>query len=222
MKMLTLAFLALCLGLHATAQPPPGRDRGERANRPPAVDRWMAQLQDEHPEEFHRLQRMRSEDPEAFAAHLRGRVHDVRMLERIHEEFPEVGDLLRRMTPEEREELGRMLRPPPQRGPHAGRRGHEDAGRAGPPPGRGKPDLQRLREQVRDWNMASTPEAKERIRNEIRTEAERLFDERSAMHLEEVKRIEEQLQQLRAMIQERDARRTEWIDQLINNALAKP
>jgi len=70
--------------------------------------------------------------------------------------------------------------------------------------------------------MASTPEAKERIRNEIRTEAERLFDERSAMHLEEVKRIEEQLQQLRAMIQERDARRTEWIDQLINNALAKP
>jgi hypothetical protein len=226
MKMLTLAFLALGLGLNAAAQPPPGREHGERPDRPdrpPPVERWMDHLRERNPEEHERMDRMRREDPEAFAAHLRGRVYNARMAERVRERFPELGEVMARMSPEELEELGQLLRPPQQRGPHSSRRG-DDSVRSGPGPGPGQPKhgFQRLRERVRDWKAAPTAESKERIRNEIRAEAERMFDERSEMHLDEVRRIEDQLEKLRTMIKDRDARRTEWIEQFINNALADP
>ncbi len=219
MKMLILACLAIGLSLNATAQPPPGRERNESPERPRTVDRWMNHMRERNPEEHERMERMRREDPEAFATHLRGRVYNARVVERVRERFPELGKVMAHMTPAEHEELAQILRPPLQRGQHLSRKGDE-SGAAGY--GRPNPGYQQLRERVGDWKAASTPEAKKRIRDEIRSEAERLFDERSALHLEEVRRIEDQLEKLRAMINERDARRTEWIDQLMNNALAEP
>jgi len=117
-RMILLPLLALTVGSFVWAQPesaPEGRPP-RRRGRPPAVERYFEQLQQQNPEEMKRLRELRQTDPEAFRRELRARVQRRKQQrnpeeKRFRAHIREHAESVRSATtPEERQEALEQLR----------------------------------------------------------------------------------------------------------------
>ena len=215
----------VCAGLFVigvNAQPP-GGGRGPREGRGgdrraaevsenrAYVERWLASIQERDPAEHARLLTLREEHPVAFRMEMRRRVQEGRMLQVIREEFPGFYEYLQGLDQEERDRLGNFLqrmatdRPDPERRPRS--RFADFA------------DDAELRRMARNWREADEEE-RARLRQRLRQHVEQLFDERTAAQQGEVEQLEEQLRRLRTLLETRQARRAQWIDQVLERLTA--
>lgn len=93
------------------AQPPGDKPRrGERGGMgPPPLERYMQKMEQEHPEEYQRLQKLKAEDPQAFRMELRNKAAQFRngnsrpIARGPHPLQNEIARVKAAQTPEERE-----------------------------------------------------------------------------------------------------------------------
>lgn len=185
---------------------------GAPAERRAYVDEWLARIQDRDPDEYERLIALREEHPVAFRMEMRRRVHEGRMLRVIREEFPGFYEYLQSLDQDERDRLGNFLQRLADDRPEVGRR---------PPRSRFadfEDDLE-LRRLRRAWREADEEE-RAQLRRRIRNHVEQLFDERTQAQQGEVDQLEDQLRRLQTLLETRQSRRSDWIDQVLERLTA--
>jgi len=212
------------LGLsEVMAQPhsddPPYRDRvregrADHESERPHMDRWLAQLRDADPEEYERVIALRESDPEAFRMEMRERVQAARRLHRLRASHPDLHERLADLPPEERERIGEALRGPLRDGPSPVSR-H----RRWSPPGM-EPDGA-SRSLLDAWHRADGAEEKAAARAALIAHLEEVFDQRTEEQKERIQRAEEQIEELRRILDARRDNREVWIDRLIERLLSE-
>jgi hypothetical protein len=199
--LLLVTTLLLLVPPYGGAEPPPDAQNpppgGNVARRP--SEHWLEAIRRNNPEEHRRLERLRTESPDAFAAELRKRIQ-ARSVERLLEQSPRLREFLNTLPPEERESLSETLR---QFAVNSRR----------------FPGNRGIRQELSQRRSGETPEATEApatISNSkpFTTVAEReaAYDRRTQMIENEVDRITRQLEKLRRLLEERKASR----DRMIN------
>lgn len=223
-EMAALTALITCIGLTPALAQPRMDERGPR-ERPreghappeagrPHIERWLEQLEARDPEEYQRIMELRERHPAAFRAELRNRVHDARMMERLREPFPELHERISRLPRDERVRIGRMIRGEGDEGPMEPFR-H----RHGPPPDEAANAMHDLLVQ---WRTAEDDAAREEARMAIREHVAKVFDQRTATQEADIQRAEEQVSNLRSMLESRLKKREEWIDRIMERVLQAP
>lgn len=210
MKTVRILLVLLVTAVVASAQPPPnapprpdmpGPDGPREARR--ALDRWMNQMQQAHPEDYERLMQLKETDPEAFQAELRARRDRLRNrnLEAGMAEMPRFREMMEEMPPEERknmaERFSRIMR---SQYKHPGHDNRQVA--AGE---------QKTRELAKAYRAA--PEAeKETLRAELRTQIEQVFALRDAQNQRQIDEAEKHLQRLKDALGKRREFRNEIVE----------
>jgi hypothetical protein len=160
-------------------------------------------MQSRDPEEFERLQKMHSENPEAFREALREKVRTGRAAT-LERRFPQLYEAVMSLPPKDREwAISRLLEGGPQ-GP--GR----DASRFR------SPEMEALEnkaaELARSYRRATGEDEKARIRRELRAVLAEGFDRREELRTREVQEMQRRMAALAGELENRKAKRDEIID----------
>ncbi len=197
-------------------QGPAAAESESREYRP--LERWMASLKEEDPDEYERLENIRRTDPLAFREEIRERVREMRLFQRLRRQHPELHEFLREQPRNERRHMMRYLRGM-----------HDDPNEAVSPRHRrsaDEPEIKSvesdIRRMVRDYRMEEDPGRRDMIRNGLKDEIERLYDIREAQQLERIKAMEERLDQLKQDLirdrEKRDMHIESFLDELLSPA----
>ncbi len=212
--------------------PPQGNEFGDQRQRgrrgPPhgggpgrsAVEQWLRHVQEENPEEFAKMERLRREDPRAFHELLKSRLQQ-RWLSEALRDYPVIHDAYMAMTPAEQSEFAKKLYQPGMKYHKVGQRTK----------GRGSKDRQRSsknREQKRSpkvqkaeretlklakaYKKASSDEEKAELKVKLKAELERAFDLRGIERRKRVDTMDAQLSNLREKVEMREAKREQIIE----------
>ena len=201
---------------------PMGGD-GERGPRQPGapmimmVERWMQRLSETNPEEFARLDALRRDDPMAFRAELEKKLVSERQKFLEHQR-PAVAEALKNMSPEDRAWL--LARIGGDGLQHPGRPPKDGPSGPGPKkdPAIDEAEL-RLRENVKAYRAATDEAAKTTVRETIRADLDKLFDLRAKARRDELTRMESQVVEMRAKLDERDKNRDKIIERRLTELL---
>ena len=203
---------------------PPGEpEQDGQRGRPAAIDRWLQKLQQENPEEFAALQKLRKEDPMAFRRAMHERLLKQRLKDAV-EEYPQLQQAFMSMPEEERMEALKKLTfiagPPGMRHGGQGPKGQQGGMRGGPGPERDSATRQ-LEDQsgalARAYREASDPAEKEKILADLRGKLEQIFDAREQERLQHIDRAEKEMARLKEMLENRRARKAEIIDRRLKD-----
>lgn len=189
-------------------------EEGPRQDRPMHVEQWLEQVRESDPAEYERLIALRADHPMAFRMEMRQRLQEGRVLRVIRDEFPGFYSYLQDLDQEERDRLGHFLQRMAENRPGAAERPRSRFADM-----EGDVELRRL---ARDWRRGQTPDDQAALESTIRSRVEQLFDERTAAQEREVEQLERQLQQLRTMLETRQTRREQWVEQVMQRLTATP
>lgn len=205
----------------AMQNPPPGAepdmDQGGpggpgEPGEPPAsaIDRWLDMLKERNTNEYARLQKLRTENPDEFRRVLRSRLREERFRHEFHDN-PGFCKYVLGLPEKERADILKKL-------------GHGGPGR-GPLGMRPmSPEIQKLEvqtgEMAKAYRDAADETQKKDIREQLRTKLEQLFDAREKERAEMIQRIEKDLDRLKQTLTQRQAHREEIIDKRLQELTA--
>jgi hypothetical protein len=182
----------------------PGRVVRAQELRPDPVDRLLDHLQQRDPDQAQHLRTLRAEDPQAFRRALRERLQEAR--QRMESGDPDRDPRERRRGAEgEEEERARARHMPPT------------------PPG--EPEIRRVDATIRDLllqvNTAATAEQRESLHRDLHAAVAARFD-----LIEEARRVhlghlEQGVEQLRHLLEERATQREELIQERVKSLLQR-
>lgn len=180
----------------------------------PHVERWLETVKESDPDEYQRLTELRDENPAAFRVETRQRLHDARLMRRMREDHPDLHERLTAMPREERDRMRQALRSAymddPMRSARHRRTMHLDMRRN-----------ETVRALIERWRIAETPEEQEEVRSELRAHLGDVFDQHTEEQEEDIRRAEEQLERLRQIHAERQGKRDDWIDRVMEHVLRR-
>jgi hypothetical protein len=196
---------------------PPHREhrRGERGGDPNYIRQWMERLQATDPGEYQRLQALRANQPMAFRAELRQRLHTARIRHRIKMQDPEFLRHLETLPPDQRQRFERFL----------GEWGGETPAR--PVRRRHRPGIAvesetGVQQWLETWRQAGTDEERAAAREGLRTELGALLERQRRQQEDDLREAEAALQRLKQMMERSDERSAVWIERWINLLLPAP
>jgi hypothetical protein len=216
------SFLALNVASRAQepedlAPPPPGP--GMRGHKPlkEMVEQWLEQLRKRDPAEYERLTQLRQDDPEAFREELEQRLQRERA-RKFLERYPALKDAIDSMPEKDQQAVLRRLgaMPPGPGGP--GTDGRRPGPGRGPGPGDGppRPEIEKLQQEVgalaRAYREASSEDARQGVRGELKTKLSALFDLREAQRREELARFESHAADVKKKLEKRAANKETIIE----------
>lgn len=211
--------------------PPPGEFPPDSP-----VAKWIERMKQENPEEFARLQAMKTDDPKAFRRELHKRMKGERALAGLRK-YPRIAQAVMEMSEDEREDFlnrfgGMSERSPesPGRGPGFGPGPHGFGGPGGGPEGEGPAqadqDTRRLQREVKDlvlaYHEAPDEAAKDAVRAQLRGRIEQLFEQREAERARQIERIEQDLARLKKSMESRRKNRELIIEKRLGELTADP
>lgn len=184
-------------------QPPPaegpeahGPGRGDRP-----VQQFLDMLRERNPEEFERLRKLREENPEAFRAELRQKLDRERERRGMRGE-PGEGPRWQRGPGEPNEPRGR---------PREGRPGPDADGMHVRSPEIDRLEL-KARELAHAYRAATNEGEKNEMRDALKAALQESFDLREKIRRERFAQMEQRVNRIRTMLDERQARRDAIID----------
>ena len=172
---------------------PPPRDN--------PVDKWLEHLRDRNPDEYARLNELRLKDPEKFHAEMYRKLQRQQAME-VLEKNPRFKQLFGELPGEERDRITELIsQPVMKKGP----------GKHGKP----NPEIEKMEAETQELSLAyrKTQDNAERqkIRADIQTKLEILFDLRQKDREQMIAHMEKRMADLRKNLDEKTARRDELI-----------
>lgn len=180
---------------------------GDVPNQASAVEAWMKRLQERNPEEFERLSKLRTENPDAFQKVLKERL--AKMREGKLEDLPHVKAFLEKLPAEEREQFLKRLR-------EGGSKMREEWSKHNASLAKSEQEARKL---VAAYKKAS-PDDQKKLRADLKKNVSESFELREKARQENIQRVEGQLAKLKKDAEKRKADREAIIEGRLKELLA--
>ena len=208
MKKSLLLVFTILLPVLALAQRHP--EQTNAAMRESHVDEWLARIEQSNPAEYEKLMTLRKENPEAFRAELRDRLHHRQQMAHI-KDWPKLQAFLTTLSPEERNNILDLISPP-----------GEGRGFQKKPCG-SDPAILSLEEEInrlaKSFHASADPAEKAQIQTDVRARLEKIFALKEQGRREMIKKAEDDLIKLREQLEKRTANRDMIIERRMGEIL---
>jgi flagellar capping protein FliD len=180
---------------------------GAVSNQPSAVEAWMKHIQERNPEEFERLSKLRTDNPEAFRKVLKERL--AKMRDGKLEDLPHVKVFLEKLPAEEREQFLKRLR-------EGGSKMREEWSKHNASLAKSEQETRKL---VAAYKKAGHEEQK-KLRADLKKNVSESFELREKARQENIQRMESQLAKLKKDAEKRKADRESIVEGRLKELLA--
>jgi len=181
---------------------------GSSSNQSSAVEAWMRRMQERNPEEFERLNKLRTDNPEAFQKVLKERLARVRDGGKM-EDLPHVKAFMEKLPPEEREQFLKRLR-------EGGGKIREEWAKHNASLNKYEQEARKL---VEAYKKAASGDRK-KLRSDLKKNVSDTFDVREKARQEVIQRMESQLAKLKKDSEKRKADREAIVESRLKELLA--
>ncbi|MCX7006744.1 MAG: hypothetical protein NTY53_05775, partial [Kiritimatiellaeota bacterium] len=181
---------------------------GSAQNQFSAVEAWMKRLQERNPDEFERLSKLRTENPEGFQKVLKERLVKVRDSKKL-EDLPHVKAFMEKMPTEEREQFLKRLR--------------EGGGKIREEWAKHNANLDKFEQDARKLVAAyktANVDDKKKLRADLKKNVGETFELREKARQEVIQRVEGQLAKLKKDSEKRKADREAIVESRLKELLA--